>query len=198
MASLDMNRLMDNARIRLPGALDTAIQYELFSVMNEFFQNSNCWKEDITVPVVSTITSYDITPTMGVINRLLYLVDSNGYPQGAGMSTPGTIDLLVAPAIADTWTATVGLTVTDPITRDGYPEFPAWILNKYGNDLLDGVLGRMMSQLAKPYSNQQLAIYHLKRFQGAISQAKVEAQHANVYRAQAWSFPSSFNRSRRR
>ncbi len=35
MPAADMNRLMDHARIRLPGALDAAIKMELFAVMNE-------------------------------------------------------------------------------------------------------------------------------------------------------------------
>jgi len=33
MASLDMNRLMDNARIKLPGALDGTLQLELVNVL---------------------------------------------------------------------------------------------------------------------------------------------------------------------
>jgi hypothetical protein len=112
------------------------------------------------------------------------------------MPTPGEIILVMSPNVADTFTARCALTVTDPTTRDGYPDCPAWIINKYGNDLLDGVLGRMMGQQSKPYSKPQLAQYHLRRFMGAISQAKVEAQHQNVYRGQSWRYPQSFSRRR--
>ncbi len=205
MANHDMNRLMDNARIHLPGALDSSLQYELFSVMNEFFQNSNIWYEDITFTANPTTNTYFeapqdytyyIVPTSGVINRLMYLRNSQGYPQAASMAIPGELILDHAPNATDTYTARVCLTVTDPTTREGYPEFPGWILNKYGNDILDGLIGRMMGQMAKPYSNNQLAMYHLKRFQGAVSQAKVEAMHRNVYRGQAWNFPQTFARRR--
>jgi hypothetical protein len=82
--------------------------------------------------------------------------------------------------------------VTDPVTRDGIPVFPAWILSKYGNDFLDGLMGRMMSQIAKPYSNTAMGTYHTKKFNNAMSQAKVEALHQNVYRGQSWRFPQSF------
>lgn len=205
MANADMNRLIDNARIRLPGALDTAIQFELFSVMNDFFQKSNIWYEDIQFtanPTTETYIenpdafTYQLVPESGTITRLMTVVNSMGYAQRAYMPTLGYLILDRAPATADTYTARVALTVTDPITRDGYPQFPDWILNKYGNDILDGILGRMMGQIAKPYSSPTMATYHLKKFEGAISQAKVEASHQNVYRGQNWKFPQTFARRR--
>jgi hypothetical protein len=205
MANADMNRLMDNARIRLPGAVDGAIQLELFSCLNEFFQTANCWTEDIPFDVFQTSLNayqnpeaftYEVIPTMGVINRLMYVIDTQGNPRGASMATPGLIVLDYSPETNTTYTARVALTVTDPVTRDGYPEFPSWFLNKYGNDILDGVLARMMSQAAKPYSNMTMAAVHGKNFRGAISQAKVEAMHKNVYRGQSWQFPRTFARRR--
>lgn len=205
MANADMNRLMDNARIRLPGALDGTIQLELFSLLNDFFQNSNIWTEDIPISVSPTTENaytnpdaytYEAVPTLGVINRLLYVLDSDGNPVGASMAIPGFMLLDMSPASATTYIFRVALTVTDPTTRDGYPEFPAWVMNKYGNDILDGLLARMMSQPAKPYSAQTLAMYHAKRWQQAVSQAKVEAQHKNIYRGQSWRFPRGFARRR--
>lgn len=205
MASQDMNRLMDSAKIRLPGAMDANIQNELFYCLNEFFQTSNIWYEDIQFPVTATSLSqfsnpeaytYTVVPSSGTINRLIGVANSQGIPQGAVMATPGEVVLRFSPNADDTYTARVALTVTDPVTREGYPEFPAWILNKYGNDILDGVLSRMMSQLAKPYSNPQMAMVHAKNFKNAISQAKVEAQHQNVYRGQSWNFPQTFARRR--
>lgn len=207
MANADMTRLMDNCRVHLPGALDSAIQRELFSVLNDFFQDSNIWYEDITFtanPTDDTIFSnpdaftYDLDPPSsgGTPVRLLGVWNSQGVPQSATMATPGTVVLQYAPNVSDTYTARIALTVTDPVTKEGYPVFPAWILNKYNNDILDGVLARMMGQPAKPYSNPQMAMYHARKFRGAISTAKVEAQHQNVYRGQAWRFPQTFARRR--
>lgn len=201
MANADMNRLMDHARIRLPGALDAAIQMELFSVMQEFFQRSNIWYEDIQFPVQPTSDdylenpeayTYDVIPSQGTITRLVGLVDSKGYPQKGTMPVPGQIILTYSPNEADTYTARVSLTVNDPVTREGYPEFPAWIMDKYGNGILEGVLGRMMSQIAKPYTSPAGAQFHLRNFKQATSQAKVDASHQNVYRGQNWRFPQSF------
>lgn len=205
MANADMNRLMDHARIRLPGALDAALQMELFAVMNEFFQSSNIWYEDIQFQVQPTTVSYldepesytyDVIPSQGSITRLVGVIDSNGFAQKAAMPTLGQVVLAFSPNVADTYTARVFLTVTDPVTREGYPEFPDWILNKYGNDILEGLLGRMMSQIAKPYSSQQGAVFHLRNFKQAVNQAKAEALHQNVFRGQNWRFPQTFMRRR--
>lgn len=202
MANADMNRLMDNARIRLPGALDAALQTELFSVLNEFFQETNIWFEDIQFQVTPTSDSYVTNPDAytyqllpmdgGTIVRLVGVMDSSGFAQRASMPVLGELVLAYSPNQADTYTARVVKTITDPVTREGYPVFPAWILNKYGNDILDGLLGRMMSQLAKPYSSPQVAVVHLRNFKQSISKAKAEAMHGNVYRGQSWRFPQSF------
>ena len=205
MASADINRLMDHARIRLPGALDAAIKMEFFSVMNEFFQSSNIWFEDIQFAVTPATVSYTedpaaytypLTPTDGSITRLMGVMDSKGFVQQAVMPTLGELILTRSPSVADTYTARVALTVTDPTDAEGYPVYPAWITDKYGNDILEGILGRMMSQIAKPYSSPQTAQYHMKNFKQSVAQAKVEANHQNVYRGQSWRFPQTFARRR--
>ncbi len=206
MPNADMNRLMDHARIRLPGALDAALQMELFAVMNEFLQASNLWFEDIQFAVTPTTQSYldvpgdytyELIPDQGAITRLQGVVDSKGFSVIASMPVLGQLIVAYSPTVADTYTARVSLTVTDPVTRDGYPEFPDWILNKYGNDILEGLLGRMMTQIAKPYTSTAGAQFHLRNFKQAVSQAKVEASHKNVYRGQNWRFPQTFARHRR-
>lgn len=193
MANADFNRLMDQLRIRLPGALDGVLQMELFSVMNEFFQGSSCWTEDVAFEVRPGEKTYYVFPIANAaINRLMELTTASGSVVSARMPEPGMIVLHREPGQVETYTAELALTVTDPVDREGYPEFPDWFLNKYGTDILDGVLGRMMSQLAKPYSQPQLAQYHMRRFMQSMNKAANEAIHGNVYRGQRWSFPQNF------
>jgi hypothetical protein len=205
MTSVDMTRLISHAKIRLPGALDAAIQMELFALMNEFFQSTNIWFQDIAFAVTPTSDAYidnpaaytyTLTPTLGSISRLVGVIDAAAIPQRAYMPILGSVVLANSPNLATTYTARVSLTVTDPVTVDGYPDFPAWILNKYGNDILEGLLGRMMAQIAKPYSSAQMAMFHTKNFKQAINQARAEALHQNVYRGQNWRFPQTFANSR--
>jgi hypothetical protein len=196
MPSPDMNRLMDHARIRLPGALDAAIQMELFTVMGEFLNKTNLWYEDITFQTQPEVATYAVTPSAGAIARLLGVMDASRAAVSAAMPIIGTVCLAYPPSGPQTYTARVSLMVTDPVTPDGYPQFPEWVLARYGDDLLEGVLGRMMSQMAKPYSSAAGAQFHLRNFRAATAQAKVEASHQNVYRAQNWRFPQTFGSRR--
>lgn len=203
-----MNRMMDTARVRLPGALDAGIKLEMFAVMNEFFQESNIWYEDITFEVTPTSETYlenpdaytyEVSPLEnGTINRLIAVVDSQGNPQKAIMPTPGFIILGTSPNMAGTYTARVAKTIVDPVTREGDPVFPDWVLTKYGNDITDGVVGRMMAQIAKPYSSPAMAAVFTKNFKQGINKARTEAMHGNVYRGQNWRFPQSFSTNRYR
>lgn len=198
---------MDTARVRLPGALDAGIKLELFTVMNEFFQKSNIWYEDITFEVTPTTETYLENPDAytyelnvlenGTINRLIRVTDAQGMAQSAVMPTPGFVILTYSPNTAGTYTARVTKTITDPVTREGDPVFPDWILTKYGNDIADGVVGRMMAQIAKPYSSPAMAAVFTKNFKQGVNKARAEAMHGNVYRGQNWRFPQSFSSSRR-
>lgn len=197
--SLDIDRLMRNARVHLPGALDDLLKLELFNVLDGFFKGSNIWQEEITFRTKVGTTDYSIEQTsVASIVRLLWITNSDDIPVTGTMAEPGEIKLRNEPSQIDTYTATVALTVDDPVTRDGYPEFPMWVLAKYGEGVLEGLLGRMMAQPAKPYTNTQMAVFHLKKFTNTVSQAKYEALHKNLNNGQTWRFPQTFATSQRR
>lgn len=193
------DKVMDMARARLPGARDNLIKIEFVAVMAEFFQQSNCWREDIDFKVTPGRTVYEIFPTqVSTIVRLLEVKDADGQRIGATMPEPGSIKLFSDPTKETTYTAVVALSVDDPVDRDGFPVFPDWFLTKYGYDLLDGLCARMMSQLAKPYTQPQLAAVHRRQFMSAINVAKSEAMHEQAYQGQKWSFPQTFTRRKTR
>lgn len=200
-AGQDVLRLMDTARVRLPGATDAAIQLELFAVMDEFFKETNSWMEDIDVFVKGGQrpgTVIELTQTSpSLIDKLMWITyrpDENnsfsGAPiGGAAMQIPGELTLRTMPT-TDTWyRVTVSKTVADPTQRDGYVTFPAWVLQRYRDVILDGLLGKMMSQPNKPFTNQQLGVYYLRKWITGYSDARVQVQRNNSYRAQAWRYP---------
>jgi len=195
----DLSRLMDNLRIRCPGAIDDVLKLEIYWTFAEFLQDSNCWYEDVEFAVTPDVTTYYVTPTYAATAvRLLGVINSSNQGQFAGFSLPDEVTLAVAPSQNDTYTARLALTISDPVNRDGFPDYPDWVLAKYSIEIMDGVLGRMFTQVAKPYTNERMAIYHSRRFRTGVAQAKVEAQHQNVYRGQNWKFPQSFARRKAR
>ncbi len=205
MAAADITRLMNNARARLAGATDQLLQIELFNVMDEFFKGSNVWNEDIDIIIPGqdpANTQYDVTPSgPSLVDKLLWVftVDPNeptarGSQIGAFMSTPGVLTLANQPSSDATYRVTVALTVQDPTKRDGYVTFPAWVLAKYRATILDGLLGNMMSQPQKPWTNTQLSVFHMRKFKNGVAAARVEWTRNNTYRRQAWVFPGGFSR----
>ncbi len=200
MAGRDIARLMNEARSHLVGATDNTIQLALFGVMDDFFRGSNAWQEDIDVQVAGNDvagTVYQLVPTgASLIDKLMWVYVSpasaqelRGTAVSAAMSIPGELTLYTQPSSPAVYRATVALTVADPLTREGNVIFPEWVLQKYRAIILDGLLGRMMAQPNKPFSNLQLSVYHSRKFNSGISTARVEVQRNNKYRAQAWRFP---------
>lgn len=199
MATADITRLMNNLRVQLPGAIDGVIQLEIYNAMNEFFQDSNVWREDIDVPVVPNTLNYTIVPTATAsIVRLIGVVDNYERPVGAVLDllNDNELALFNSPSEAATYTAQVSLTVNEPLDNEGFPTFPAWVLNLYMGDFISGVLSRMLAQPAKPYTNAQLATYHGTAFRGAISKARSEANRRYTYRNQVWRFPRGWSRNK--
>jgi len=204
MAAADITRLMNNARLRLTGATDAVLQQELFAVMDEFFKKSNVWNEDIDVAVPGLDpagTIYELVPSgSALIDKLLWVFQKpadtsigRGPGVNAAMSIPGQLTLQTQPSSDVIYTVTVALTVQDPTLKNGYVTFPAWVLAKYREAILDGLLGRMMTQPSKPYTNSQMAVFHMRKFVQAAASARVEWARNNTYRAQAWAFPGGFS-----
>lgn len=191
--SIEIDRLMNNLRIRVPGATDAALRLELFNVVDSFCSDTNVWKELIPVDIVADVKEYILTPTgISQIVRLFSVVNGSGLPIFATMPVPGDLLLRDTPNVATSAEATVSLTINDPVTRDEYPILPEWIWSRYSADFQDGVQAKMFSQIAKPYSNERMAIYHMRRFEGAVARARAEARKDFTYAAQRWMFPQSF------
>lgn len=208
MADADVQRLINNATLRLPGATLPVIQQELFAVMNDFFQNSNLWNEDIDISLSGLDpagTVYLIAPSAPAnVDKLLWVFTKPSSPSmargsavPAAMQVPGELTLINYPSSPVVYTVTVALTVSDPTTREGYVQFPAWVLQKYNDPILDGLLSRMMSHPNKPYTNLQLSVFHGRSYSSGVAQARVDWTRNNTYRQQAWRFPGGTRGSQR-
>jgi hypothetical protein len=198
----EVSQLLAQAQIKLTGASEGGIKAELYDVLKEFFGDSSCWQEDIPFLPLTDQHEYMLAPAFeGQIIRLIGAWDDKGSPRtDAFMRDFATLFLVNAPqndATAD-FTARVVKTVTLPITRDALPIAPDWTLRVYSVHILDGLIGKMMGQQQKTYSNNNLSAYHLRRFRTGIQLAKVAAERANLTGAQNWSYPRGWgSRSQR-
>lgn len=194
MSAEQFIRLMDSARIRLPSALEGAMKLELFLVLKEFADRSNAWRETIGFWTSPGATEYELySENRAAINRLLWVtpMDAPTVSIPAIMPTPGKVRLQNVPSESQRLNAIVALTVSDPTESGGFPQFPEELLTKYSTGILDGLLSRMMTQPAKPYSSEKYAALHGVRFRQATNLAKREAQTGNTFGGQPWRFPQT-------
>jgi hypothetical protein len=175
----------------LPGASDAELKVQLFEVLQEFFDNSNCWPESIKFMVIPQTLDYPLKPLSGRILRLLGVIDQNNVQQPALMPTLGTVRFQYPYTQTQPMTAVVIKTVTDPFTCFP-PGIPEWILPVHGLGLLHGMLGNMMMQPGQSYSNPQMATFHLQKFRDATMHARVASVKMNTVGAQTWLFPQTF------
>jgi hypothetical protein len=202
--TIDTVRLLADARSQLPGALLTEIQAGYYAVMREFLDFTNVWQEDIDVPIVVGTRSYTLDiPAMGQANRLLALFDSqaDSYVGGpwaspARMDTPGQLFIYTTPATAATWVARVSKTC-NAVDSDNNPAVDTWIIAKYWQALMWGVLRNLMGQAGKPYTNTQLAMFHGKSFVAEKAKARLDALQGNVRGQVTWGFPHASRGSQR-
>jgi len=197
----ETQQLLAQAQIKLTGASEAGIKAELYDVLKEFFEDSSCWQEDIPFLPVANQTEYLLAPAQdGQIIRLNGVWDGNLSPVESYMPDFATL-ILRWPPQSDSpanFFARVTKTVTLPITRDALPVAPDWTLRVYSIHILDGLVGKMMGQQQKTYSNNTMAAYHLKRFRTGIQLAKVAAERANLKGAQNWSYPRGWRNNSQR
>jgi len=207
VATATIIRLCDTARVSLPGALDGQIRMSLFAAIKEFTQRSNVWQDVIGITVNPNVWDYAVAAEANaLINRLLWLEgirSTNNLTQvGSGSSRAGQLTLpgslrvglriLSPPSTSELWYAHVAYTIADPTNAEGLPTIPDWIIDKYSDALLSGVLSRMMSAPSKPYSNLKLASYHQGQFRKGMNLARAEVSNGNVFDQNSWRYPRTF------
>ena len=193
-------RMYDDVKMHIPGLTDAVFQQMLYHVMNDFLDQTNAWVEDAPITVGPSATTYPFGVTVGEINRLLVVYDpASGGPRkwvhaGIQMTKPGELQIMYAPSTDTVWNASVAKTLGDPAASN-YPDIPPvdqWIVDKYGDGIEYGILGRLMNMPAKPYSNKALAKDYWQTYIAERSRARANQLHANVYNGQSWHFPQAF------
>lgn len=175
--------IIDNIRARVPGVLDGMIALELGNCVYEFLEMTNVWQEDVSLTTQPGVLTYSVITVDGEPVRLMG-VKNDGRRIQCSFAPP---DALSFPTDLNT----VSLVATFALVPDSTDALnvPEWLWLNYRNALIEGTLGRLMSQIAKPYANERMAIYHMRRFRNFAAQARVEAQRQYNYAAQAWAFP---------
>jgi len=190
-------KLIGQAKVALIGSSNAQIRVQLYDTLEEFFDGSCCWTENINITVIPNTLDYPLQPVGGRILRLAVVLNQHNLPESAIMPEIGTVHFLYPYTQVQPMTAIVVKTVTDPLACYP-PNIPEWILPKHSLTLLHGILGNMMMIPAQSYTNPQMAQFHLGKFNDGINGANVAAAKANTIGAQPWMFPQSHRTSSQR
>lgn len=185
-------RLYDNLRANLPGAQDAWITLELFNVVNEFCRASGGWQDIEPITLTAGVTTYNITPSQTEILEVVSVAHPTLNLSQAAYSQ-GKLALLTAPSANDVTAGQLLVTLNLTVDLDPGTDVEHWIpadmWRTHYEVFLEGALGRMMGQKSKPYSDPQLALFHMRRFRSLMAQAKHAVEANNVPDGQSWKFP---------
>ena len=190
-------KLIGQAKVALIGASDIQLKVQLFDTLEEFFDGSNCWTENIGLTVIPETLDYPLKPIGGRIVRLVAVLNQHNLPENAIMPEIGKVHFLYPYTQVQPMTAIVVKTVNDPLVCFP-PYIPEWILPKHGITLLHGIIGNMMMIPAQSFTNPQMAQFHLGKFSDGINGASVASTKMNTIGAQTWMFPQSHRSSSQR
>jgi hypothetical protein len=189
----------------VPGVVRSVAKRELILAAREFYRQSGAWREVVQyVDVVDGQLGYSVAPSDDRAEvAFIYSVEWDGrvlppksempvqrmeagqprcwYPTG-----PATFGLWPMPDMYEEDALTVRVIQT---IRADATSLPPIAKVRHYDGILDGVLGRLMSHPAKPYTNPTVGTYHLNRFRNAIAMAAAEVK-TGVPSGQNWTFPS--------
>lgn len=195
------SRIYDDVKMQIPGVSDAVFKQALYLTLADFFERTNIWIEEVPIAVNPSTLSYPFTlSNKGRVNRLMIMYDPAQVPPvrwvmgGIEMRVPNIITFAYAPASGATWNAVIAK-VVGSVDTDGYPEMIApdqWIISKYFDGIESGVLGKLQTMPAKPYTNLKLGAKNWQDYVAERGKARADAIKSNVYGAQRWQFPQNF------
>lgn len=188
---------------RTPGVVRSVVKREFQLTAREFYRDSTAWRDVIesvfwadNVYQFTVPTPYDYAEVMQVTE-----VEVNGQPLTMKSERPRgdrpdgtpTIWYPTGPDTMEIWPTPEMYEDTVRVRAILLPTEDAIVLPnvariRHYEGLLDGVLGRLYSHPAKPYSNPTLGQYHLNRFRNAIAVAKGEQIQGGAA-GQNWQYP---------
>lgn len=189
---VDVENLMNQLRVELLGSSDALLRSQMYQVMTEFFNDSSFWTEWIIINAVPNKRVYNLTPTEGQIIRLDRTMRAHGDFVPALMPEIGQLVAQHGPNTAEQWAVHVVKNVSLPTLKNGVPIAPELTLKQWFLAIKHGILGSMMNQKDKSWSDPKGASYNLAKFRGYIGNARVIKLKANTNGATSWAFPQSF------
>ena len=204
--------LWERYRGMLPGALDEVLHLVFSEIVRDFFQESTVWRQYVDARMVGDRTRYDLNQYVkdARVQWVLNEVTVDGtqiYPRPVNYTTsnPGSVSyyhldgtsaVVLSPTPSypkDTKHVLRALAVLVPppgtIQRSTCGAIPGELMMTWYDAFLWGVVGRMMLDVAKPYSNIQQGVFFTKQYKHKRTEARDVAMRRNMNTTAPWVFP---------
>lgn len=184
------DRLMDDLRTSLPGAVDTAIQRALWNTVNTACRDGWVWRESNTITLNTSTVQYSLVPAGADIVQVLSL--THPTLDSADLTVEfGKLFISQPPTSIQASTPLIAALALAPALDAADPEafIPSDMWSTYYDLWRNGVMSSMMAQPAKPYSNPTLAMFYARAFKRDLGQAKLRVRVGDTQGAQFWRFP---------
>ena len=204
MQNATVTRIFDTARLRLPGATDGVMQLEFMNVVQDFCVATSAWQDATDVKLEPNVTLYDLVPpdANGDIKRIVDVENKDPqaprFTASVWMPVPGVMQISYLPQAEQDVIVWVALQPNELGCKQGLPSVPDWFWTDYTQTLQDGLIGNMLVQPAKPYSNPAMGQFYLKRFVSGKSTARIQVDNGRRMGAQHWRYPQGFAVRRRK
>ena len=186
-----IQRIIDRARFELPGATDATINLALFDAFDEWCRRTDANRKDINVALTAGTTVYSIVQANQDVLRVWDMKHNNSIVDADVDVIAGTITLRQSPTAADAATPLVVTISMSP--KAGVDDPDDWMVEslwaRHATVMIDGIIAKMASQIAKPYSNQTKAVFHGRRFHNGVAASKYQSGVNYLSEGRAWNFP---------
>jgi hypothetical protein len=194
MATQDVDRLMDDLRVLFPGAVDDTLKREIYNAMHWFLPHSLAWVSEATIELITGQQLYTVSIPRGRIELLLSVVDENdNASRGWMMQSITTIRCPTVPNVdGAVFTAKFATGVRLPVTREGYPDVPNEVIERWYDAILSGTSALLQRQTMKPWTNLPMAKINWGYFVKGAAEAKQRASQMSTMGAAPWRFPQQY------
>lgn len=111
------------------------------------------------------------------------------FPQYLTLTNPPSVEAVQFP-----FRIVMSLTL-DPVNLEDdardWP-LPIWMFARYFEDWINGAQARIYSMASKPWTNDKLALMHLRLANRAVAMAKQESDRGFAYNTPSWRFPGGW------
>ena len=177
-------RLYDNIMLQVPAVGFSLVKIMVWDTIEEFYLRSVANQVDVFWEMGIGVTELDFNP-YDATWQVAWILDVSGltYPQiimpGKLLDTQPNGSTFLRKGSAHLALKPVSFTTNLP------PElFIQWF-----ETILNGALGRLYMQPAKPWSSPQLGAYHTKKYKGGIAMARGIADKQYTNGGGRWRFP---------